>query len=151
MGRNNMRLILAIVFSVLITALVIFTFLAKRSKKAIGGYVAFVVASMAMPILGNLIITLASTKLTATIGYYIYFLGMDVAAFSILYFSHAYCDIKATRPLKITVHTLLILDAVHYLLNPFLGVSFATEMIEVENRPYFRLIPYIGQTYHRVV
>ncbi len=150
MGRNNMRLILAIVFSVLITALAIFAIFASRSKKAIGGYVSFVVASIIMPILGNLMIILASTRLTATIGYYVYFIGMDVAAFSILFFAHAYCDLRAARPLKIAVYTFLILDVIHFILNPFLGFSFATEMIAVEDSPYFRLIPYIGQTYHRV-
>ena len=146
-----MRLILAVVFSILIAALAICMVFARRSKKAIGKYVSFLVAGMSAPILGNLIIILASTQTVATIGYYIYFLGMDMAVFSILYFTYAYCSKRASKGVKVTVHTLLAIDVLHYILNPFLGFSFATEMITVENSPYYRLVPYVGQAYHRLV
>ena len=147
-----MRLSLSVLFSVLIIALIVCMAFAKKSTKAIGNYVAFVLAGMIMPVLGNLIIILSSDQLIATIGYYIYSLGMDTAVYSILHFTYAYCEFGKPKPgMRALIYSLFLLDLAHYIANPFIEMSFTTERIIVEGKPYFRLVPYIFQTYHRVV
>ena len=146
-----MRTALSVVFSILIIALVICQVFARRSKKPIGRAVAFLLAGMATPVLGNLIIITASNQLIATIGYYVYFLGMDTAVYSIWFFMHDYCDMgKPKRVYNTLILVFFAVDLIHYILNPFLHLSFATEQIMVENRAYYRLVPYLGQAYHRV-
>ena len=107
---------------------------------------------MATPVLGNLILIISSAQLISTIGYYIYFIGMDVAVYSLWYFTHIYCDIgKPKKTLQIPILIFFALDMILYTLNPFFNCSFSTEPIMVEERAYFRLVPYLGQTYHRVI
>ncbi len=152
MERYVMRVGLSIVFSLLIVALLVCKVLTKRAKKAISPHVSFLLSGMIVPVLGNLIIILSSDHFFATAGYYIYFIGMDLAVYSIWRFAYAYCELgKPKRYANIIVHSLLTLDLVQYILNPFWGKSFSTEKILIENKVYFRLVPLIGQTYHRVI
>ena len=77
---------------------------------------------------------------------------MDCAIYSLWYFTHVYCDMgKPKRGLNILVCTLFVADLIQYAMNPFLKFSFTTEKILVENKLYFRLVPKLGQTYHRIV
>ena len=147
-----MRITLSVTFSILIISLIVCMVFSMRSKKAVGKAVAFLLAGMATPVLGNLIIITSSSQLVSTVGYYVYFLGMDVAVYSSWYFTHIYCDIgKPKKSLMIPILLLFGADAVLYALNPFLSWSFSTEIIQVEERAYYRLVPYLGQTYHRVI
>lgn len=147
-----MRLGLALTFSMLIIALFACLVMAKRSKRLIGNAVAFLMAGLAVPVLGNLILVVSTNQIISTIGCYIYFLGMDIAVYSIWHFTHAYCDLgKPKRSLQILIWSALGIDLIQYILNPFLKFTFATEQILVEDKPYFRLVPYIGQSYHRIV
>ena len=147
-----MRLGLALTFSMLIIALFACLVMAKRSKRLIGNAVAFLMAGLAVPVLGNLILVVSTNQIISTIGCYIYFLGMDIAVYSIWHFTHAYCDLgKPKRSIQILIWSALGIDLIQYILNPFLKFTFATEQILVEDKPYFRLVPYIGQSYHRIV
>ena len=146
-----MRLGVSILFAITIIALGVCLVSARLSKKSIKGYVAFLLAGMATPVIGNLILIISQNQTLSTIGFYIYFLGMDTAVFSILHFTFAYCELgKPKRFAKWLVYGLLLIDVVQYALNPFLGTSFSSEKIMVDGLPYYRLIPYMGQTYHRV-
>ena len=146
-----MRLAVSIVFAILIITLLVCLVLAKSSKKPIGNAVAFVLAGMTVPVLGNLILIVSSDPLISTVGCYVYFLGMDVAVYSLLHFTFTYCEIKKPNSaVVVLIHTFLGIDVIQYLLNPFLGMTFAIEKIMVDDRAYFRLVPYIGQTYHRL-
>ena len=153
MGDGNvMRLALSVTFSILIAALLVCIVFARRSKKPIGGTVSLVVAGLTIPVLGNLIIILSSDQTVSSVGYYIYFLGMDAAVYSLWYFAHVYCDMgKPKRVLQLMVVLLFGIDVVQYIVNPFMRFSFATEEIYVDNQIYYRLVPYLGQTYHRIV
>ncbi len=147
-----MRTVMTVVFSILIAALLACTILARRSKKSIKKHVAFFCSGMSLPVIGNLILTLSTTRTPALVGCYFYFIGLDVAILALWHFTHAYCELgKPKVGLSILVYSLLGIDFVHYIFNPFLGLSFVVEEIIVDNRPYFKMIPYIGQTYHRIV
>ena len=149
-----MRTALSVVFSIMIIALTVCMVLSRRSisKKAIGNAVSFFVTGMSIPVIGNLIIILSDDKLISNIGYYIYFLGMDIALYALWYFTHKYCEMGKPKKLyQVIIGVAFGIDALLYALNPFFKVSFLTEKIMVDGRAYVRSIPHAGQTYHRIV
>ena len=146
-----MRILLAAVLFVFITALVVCMILSLRSKKSIGRYVASLISGVIPPIVGNLILMLSTNHTISMLGFYIYFLGMDATVYSLLRFSYAYCEIKPPKWLKRIPDILIISDVFLYALNPILHVSFSAKKIMVDAHAYYKLVPYAGQTYHRVI
>jgi diguanylate cyclase (GGDEF)-like protein len=147
-----MRLGVSLLITIFLLALLVCVVRARSSKKDIKGYVAFLVSGMACPVAGNLILILSTSQLLSTIGCYIYFLGMDIAVYSLLHFTYAYCEMgKPRRATKWITYGLLLIDLVQYILNPFTGFTFTTEMVLVEGLPYYRVVPLLGQTIHRIV
>ena len=131
-----MRLSLSVFFGIMILALFICWIFAKRSIKAIGNSVAFVLAGMILPVLGNLMIIATSNEFTATFGYYIYFIGMDTAVYSVLHFTYAYCEFGTPRrSMRALIGSLFGLDFLQYIANPFLHLSFCFVYI------YFHSLP----------
>ena len=147
-----MRSLFTILFIILIAALLICVAAAKRSHKAIGSYVAFLICALIPPVTGNLIIISSEDQLLSTVGCYIYYLGMDVVMLALLQFTFQYCRIQwPNKTVRFLVYALLAADAIQLLCNPFFGHAFSTERILVDSAPYYRLIPYAGQTFHRIV
>ena len=147
-----MRTMYALIFMILIVALGICAYLSKRSPKAIGNSVALMTGSLILPVIGNLIIVTSGSKFFPTIGYYIYFLGMDFVVFFLLRFTFDYCFLKwPNQQIKGLIYGVLCLDIVQFAFNPIFGHAFSTEAILVDGFPYYRLVPYWGQTFHRVV
>lgn len=147
-----MRTKFAIIFMVLIVALGVCVYLSKRSRKAIGTSIALLTGSLIMPLIGNLIIISSGSEFYPTIGYYVYFLGMDFVVFALLRFTFDYCFLKwPSTKLKKLIYGLLGLDVIQYALNPFFGHAFSTEPLLVDGFPYYRLVPYWGQAFHRIL
>ena len=149
-----MRVEYTIIFSILCIVLTVCTITAMRMRaaKAIGGAVAFFVCALLPPVVGNLIIIATQNKYVAQVGYYIYFIGMDVMVYSLLRLTFAYCRINwHNKPIKYGVYALLTADVIQYALNPYLGHAFDTESLMVENETYFKLVPLWGQAYHRIL
>lgn len=147
-----MRIEFTIIFSLLILILTVCTVSSMQSKKIIGKSVAFLVCSLIPPVIGNLIIICSTDKFPSMLGYYVYFLGMDAVMYALLRFTLRYCRI--TRPNKIvqfTIDALLIIDVIQYSFNPVFTHAFDTEPVLFEGNLYFRLIPKLGQTYHRIL
>ncbi len=147
-----MRIAFSIILSLLVVALGVCYVKARRSPKAIGYSVALLIGAIIPPLIGNLIIISSTGKALSTVGCYIYFIGMDVVMFALLRFALDYCMIPRARwKYAAAAWALLGVDAAQLLLNPFLGHAFGTEPIPVEGADYYRLLPYAGQTFHRVV
>ena len=146
-----MRLIFAIIYILLIAILGLFGVISRRSTKAIGLAVSYLCFTFIVPISGNLILVLSQNELLSTIGSYTYFIGMDLMAFSLFDFTLSYCSISWKGNKKIyAIYTILTLDMLQYLFNPFTGHAFGMEAIMVDGSPYYRLVPYLGQTLHRI-
>ena len=147
-----MRLTFAIIYVLLIILLGVFGVIARKSKKSIGYAVSLLLFSFIVPIMGNLFIVLSTNQLLSTIGSYIYFIGMDLMSFSLFDFTLAYCSISWRKNKKkcYVIYALLTLDIIQYFFNPFLGQAFGMEAITVDGSPYYRLIPYMGQFFHRI-
>jgi len=147
-----MRTRFAFIFLMLAIACGAGAFLAFRSRKSIGRSVGFLLVSLIFPIIGNMIITIATEQNLAELGCYIYYVGMDFVMFAVLEFTFAYCRIQwPSQKLRKAVIAVLLIDILQIVLNPILGLTFHTEQILVDGLPYFRLVPHIGQTFHRIV
>ncbi|MBP5279561.1 MAG: EAL domain-containing protein [Erysipelotrichaceae bacterium] len=147
-----MRQIYSLVLLAVIIALLVCAAISYRSKKDIGFPLAMLLIGLLPPVIGNLIIIFSTDHNISLAGSYFYFLGMDMAMYTLLKFTLAYCNIR--KPNKVLLYIsyfLLAVDVVQLLLNPIFGHAFTTEMIIVEDNPYFRLVPFFGQSFHRIV
>ena len=148
-----MRIVFSIIFIALIAALIACYRNVHRSEKAIASSVGLLIGALLPPLIGNLIIIASSEETLSTIGYYIYFLGMDAVMFALLRFTLDYCAISGTKHRRFCViaYMLLGIDVIQYAVNLFTKHAFGTEPIEVSGAIYYRLKPYLGQSFHRIV
>lgn len=147
-----MRLTVAMLYCIIILALLVCTHLAQRSKKPIGKAVAALDLSLIPPVIGNLLIVGSTTYLPALVGCYIYFLGTNLVVAALVRFTDQYCRGIGDGQQKPTImYTILILDVVQMILNIFFKHAFVLEPILVGGAEYFRLVPRFGQIIHRIV
>ena len=147
-----MRIAVCVVFYVLIAALGVCARTAFRSTKAIGRPVAFLLVALIPPLIGNSIIIISGNKALSTVGYYIYFLGMNCVMAAMVHFTHEYSALSdGVRKLKTPMLALLTVDSLQLLGNLIWGHAFDTEAVTENGFPYYRLLPYAGQVFHRVV
>ena len=148
---KSVRLPFGIILFGLAVALFICSLKALKSPKALGKPVSGMIGSLIPPVIGNMIIILSSNHLLSTFGCYAYYIGMDFVMLALIRFTAAYCHLPWKSYARQLAQLVLILDIISLALNPFFGHAFTTEAIMVEGRAYYRLVPFIGQTIHRVV
>ena len=148
----------SVIYISLIIALIICTAAAFRSDRPVGKPTAFFVGSAVVPIFGNFLIVLTRNRLVYLIGYYIFFVGMDLMLFTLVRFTNFYCQgtgkskAAGNREHKPTVVLFaLIADSIQILLNVFTGHAFDVKSLDSTVFPYFQLVPHTGQILHRVV
>lgn len=147
-----MRIAFSAIFTVLIAALIYCAVKAWHSHKPIGKAVAMLDISFIPPVVGNLIIIGSHYRMISIVGSYIYFIGMDLVMFALVRFTAHYCrDGIKLRKIPLIVDVLLAADVIQFALNPVFGQAFDLERIEFDGSPYYRLIPYMGQYFHRIV
>ena len=147
-----MRLMYCVVYIALIAALLVCTILARRSDKPVKDSVGLLEAALIVPIFGNLLVIASTARTLAIVGSYIYFLGMDLLLFALVNFTNAYCQGIGNGTQKPTImYVALSVDAVHVLLNLVFGHVFDMEATNVDGELYYRLVPYLGLTIHRIV
>ena len=151
-GDLPVRLGFGILFLALIAALAVCARIAARSGKAMGKPASILMSCLILPMAGNGIIILSADRLLSLVGCYLYYLGLDLSIAALLHFTFAYCRItwpnKAVRNL---VYGLFLVDCVQLLLNPLTGHAFEITAVEVDGYPYYRMIPHLGQNFHRAV
>ena len=147
-----MRLVFGILFLLVIIAMAVCTRIARRSGKRIGFAAAGLLAPLMLPMAGNMILILSGNRSISLIGCYIYYIGLDISIAALLHFTRVYGRIdKFPNWLRNTAYSLLAVDVVQLLLNPFFGHAFEITEIEVEGFPYYKMIPLAGQQFHRAV
>ena len=135
-----------------VLALCICSIIAHRSKKTTGMPVAKLDLALIPPVIGNLLIINSRVKLPAIIGYYIYFIGIDLVVLALIGFAIAYCKgANGSHRTPKTTFVLLAADAFQILLNPFTHHAFEFEKMHIGDDVYYRVIPHMGQYFHRVV
>ena len=147
-----MRVFFGIVFLVLILILTVAAIFARHSSKSIGKTVCVLLCTFLFPITGNLILVVSDNKILSETGCYIYYIGMDILMYGLIRFTFEYFDTTwPSKLVKCFTYALLAIDIIQYGFNPFFRQAFETEKITVAGMPYYRLVPYMGQVYHRVV
>ena len=149
-----MRLNYTILYLLLIFALIGCSVLAKRSDRPSKNAVALLESALILPILGNLLIICSRVEVIALSGCYLYYLGMDLVMYGLVNFTNQYCKGMAggTGKRKPTaMYVLLIADTVQILMNIFTGHAFGIAPIAEESYMHYKMIPYWGQTVHRVI
>lgn len=147
-----MRIVFSVLFIVMIMALARCAHIAIHSRKKVGYSLGQLLYGLIPPVLGNLIMICANSEPAAKTGCYIYFLGMDFVVFALLCFSINYCDYdRPGRIITAPVGAFLVGDCAQLLLNLFFGHAFDVEAVFYKGSVYYEVIPYAGQTFHRVV
>ncbi|MCR5592189.1 MAG: EAL domain-containing protein [Saccharofermentans sp.] len=148
-----MRLGATYVFIVFIILLFVSVIASRFSHKPIGRSVVFLNLALMIPVVGNLIIIISRTQNYSTLGYYTYFIGMDISVFALFRFTLDYCNINLKNPRwpEFTLYALIAGDVIQFILNPFFHQAFSTEMLMVDKSAYYRIIPFLGQTCHRII
>ena len=147
-----MRLAFGILFLAIIIAMAVCTAVARRSGKRIGFAAAGLLAPLMLPMSGNMILILSGNRILSLIGCYIYYIGLDVSIAALLHFTHVYGRIETPRIwLRNAAFFLLTVDVIQLLLNPFFHHAFDITEIEVDSFPYYKMIPLLGQQFHRAV
>ena len=145
-----MRFTFSVIYSLLIIALGVCSVIAWKSRKAIGRSVTQLEGSLIPPVMGNLLIVGSDNRKIALAGSYIYFIGMDLVMYALVYFTARYCKLRGPRHrIPNAVYVILALDVLQLMLNPLFGHAFVLERISVDRFDYYRLIPLAGQVFHR--
>ena len=133
-------------------ALVVCWQIARRSGKSMGKAAACVLLSLAFPLAGNAAIVLSGNRGLSLAGCYIYYLGLDLVIAALLRYTFVYCGMRwSSKRLRNAVYSFLLADFVQLVLNPFFHHAFEVSAIEVEGFDYYRMIPRLGQSFHRLV
>ena len=146
-----MRIQTAIIFSILVVILTVCVLLAKRSRKPISGSVAFLVSSLIPSLFGNLIILCSSNETFSYVGYYLYFIGMDLVMGALLRFTRRYCNFRWWKAFSITVYILLFLDGIQLLFNIFLKHAFAVTETTIEYGLFYSIVNKTGVIVHYAI
>ena len=148
----TIRLGFSLIFMVLSVALAVCGAVALRSKKEIGVPLGRMLFCLIPPVVGNLLIIASATELPATIGCYLYYVGINFTVFGLLRYTLTYCKVDwVSDRLRVFVLSLLGLDILQLLCNIFFHHAFGIERIELYGRPYYRMVPYLPQNLHRVL
>jgi GGDEF domain-containing protein len=147
-----LRLAFGILFLAIIVSMAACARVARCSGKRIGSAAGVLLLSLILPMVGNGIIILSGNRVVSLIGCYLYYLGLDVSIAALLHFSFEYCRISWPRPwMRYAVHGLLLADVIQLVLNPVFHHAFEITEITVDGFPYYRMIPHLGQNFHRAV
>ena len=147
-----MRYVMAAIIALLVIALAVCAHFARKSRKTTAPRVAALIDALLLPVIGNLVIILSCNRILSTLGSLIYFIGMNAVVYALLAFTFDYCRFpKPKTGIKRIVLGLLIFDAVQLLCNPFFHHAFDLTAVEVSGADYYKLIPYLGQSFHRAL
>lgn len=148
----DIRIGFSVIFGVLIAALLFCSVKSFSSRKPTAKAVGLLDLALIPPLIGNLLIIATEVEAVALTGCYIYFIGMDLAILALMKYTEEYCKgIGKGQKTPLIMYLCLIVDIVQLALNPVFGHCFGIEVVEVHNKAYYRMIPYLGQMIHRAL
>lgn len=150
------RSVFIVIFVLLIAILMLCGIASWRSEKTIGRSVGLFCFSLIPPVLGNMIIVGATTENMASVGCYIYYIGMNLVMYTLINFTNKYCIRQNDTDKKAGIvpdwiKYILVIDAVQVFMNIVFKHAFVLEEIEAYGKPYFIMEALPGQIVHRVV
>ena len=150
------RSVFIVIFVLLIAILMLCGIASWRSEKTIGRSVGLFCFSLIPPVLGNMIIVGATTENMASVGCYIYYIGMNLVMYTLINFTNKYCIRQNDTDKKAGIvpdwiKYILVIDAVQVFMNIVFKHAFVLQEIEAYGKPYFIMEALPGQIVHRVV
>lgn len=147
-----MKLFFSVLSAVLILLLMASGIIARYYPKSIGRSVAILNFSLFLPLAGSMMTDNTHEKITATVGCYMYFIGLNLVLLALMRFATEYCKNSGTgHKVPKFIYILLWADIAQLLLNPFTGHAFSMEEVDTPDGIFYRMIPYAGQIFHRIV
>ncbi len=147
-----MRPAIFCILLILAIALAVCVRYTRHSEKSIAPALRTLLISLLPPVLGNALIILARSRVPALLGSYAYITGLDFVMAALMGFTLEYCQLRWRRPWhKRLFYTVLVVDVAQILLNPFLGHAFVIEEVVAYGAPYFRFLPLLWLSVHRLL
>ena len=148
-----MRQLLSIIFVVSIVGLITCAIISVKSKRRYSNAVALLLFGLTVPVMGNLFIIASDVSKFSLAGCYIYFIGMNIAMFTVFNYGFEYCNFsKKYLFLKFIVGGILLLDTIQLLINIKTGHAFSlADPVTAYGSTYYGFVPHVGQTIHRVI
>ncbi len=147
-----MKLFFSVLSALLIVLLLVSGMAARRSQKPIGKYVTLLNLSLLFPLIGSLLTDNTHDKFIATAGCYLYFIGLNLVLLALMQFAVEYCKNSGTgHKIPKAVYAILGIDIAQLLLNPFFKHAFRMEEAVMPDGIFYRMIPHLGQIFHRIV
>ncbi len=151
-----MRYAFVAIFALLIATLLLCSKASLRSIKPIGRTVCVFCLSLIIPVFGNMLIIGTGKRGVALVGYYMYYIGMDIAMYLLLRFTREYCRVRNAKTQKkrivpIWLHLLFTVDVLQLLFNNIFGHAFELQEVDAYGKSYFINIPHLGVSIHRVI
>ena len=87
-----MRQLLSVIFVVSIAGLIACAIISVKSKRRYSNPVAMLLFGLIVPVLGNLFIIASDIEGLSLVGCYVYFIGMNIAMFTVFNFGFEYCN-----------------------------------------------------------
>lgn len=145
----------SIIFTVLILTQVICIIKAHKSEKPIKKYISKVNLAVILPLWSNLIIIGSHNRIISIIGYYLYYIGMTLVMVTLVAFTNSYCQGIRREGEKEQKPTIMyIIGTIDLLQMGILSICnkvFLVEPIIIDNKLYYKSIPLLGLTLHRII
>ncbi len=121
-----------------------------QSRKEIAWPVAYVLASVVVPLLGNIIICSSDNPSICNAGYLLYLMGTNLVIFTVNDFSLQYCGYPPMRPLvRNIILAVLGADCISLFLNSFFWHCYTLEETTLESgEVYYLLVSRSGHKIH---
>ena len=146
----------SLTFLCCIMVLIICAIKAIKSDKKAEKFIGLFNLALIGPLVGNIIILQSQIEILSYIGYMLYYIGMSVVMIRLLRYTDVYCNevknnVYNNKITHIIVQTILAFDIIQICLNPIFGHVFKLTESTIEGLTYYKPIPLIGLTYHRII
>ncbi|MBR1508512.1 MAG: EAL domain-containing protein [Eubacterium sp.] len=127
---------------------------AFKSEKPIGRFTGILNLAIMTPIIANIVIIESKSPVLSYFGYYLSYIGMTMIMLALTFFTERYCmgvDENRAHTRPYFIHVMATVDIVQISLGPLFNHVINLEKTELDGRVFYRDLPRIGLTFHRIV
>ncbi len=126
---------------------------AIRSRNEMAGPVAYFLASIIVPLLGNIVLCMSENPVICNAGYLLYLMGTNLVIFTLNDFSRQYCGFGPLRPLyRNIIVAVLTADSISVFLNIIFVHCYTLEETVLESGEiYYVLNSRLGHKIHLAI
>ena len=143
-----MRNVIAALVLLVAVAVALCAHFARKSREDIAPKVTNFLYALLLPMLGNLLIIVATQRTLSLVGRYLYAVGIDITMYCLLDFTMGYCGLRWNKLWHRILIAVIALDIVQFVCNIWFGHAFAVDEMTAYGAPYFNARSYFGRTAH---